>query len=74
MERFEKLDPFPILGFRMNFLKDVKRSAAAEQAFTGLRTSGVVARLAFFGDEPVARNSKAGLRLGKVQESGQGLC
>jgi len=41
-ERFEKLDPFLILGFRRNFLKGVKRTAAAEQAFTGSRTSAEV--------------------------------
>jgi hypothetical protein len=42
-ERFEKLVPFPILGLRRNFLKGVKRSAAAEQAFTGSGTSGLLA-------------------------------
>jgi len=52
VERFEKLDPFPILGFRMNFLKDVKRSAAAEQAFTGSGTSGEVLDGSGFVPEP----------------------
>jgi len=51
-ERFEKLDPFPILGLRMNFLKDVKRSGAAEQAFTGSGTSGEVLDGPGFVPEP----------------------
>jgi hypothetical protein len=51
-ERFEKLDPFPILGFRRNFLKGVKRSAAAEQAFTGSGTSGEVLDGSGFVPEP----------------------
>jgi hypothetical protein len=52
VEKFEKLDPFPILVLRRNFLKGVKRSAAAEQAFTGSRTSGEVLDGSGFVPEP----------------------
>jgi hypothetical protein len=36
-ERFEKLDPFPIVGFQRKFLKAVKRSAVAEQPYNGFK-------------------------------------
>jgi hypothetical protein len=51
-ERFEKLDPFLILGFRRKFLKGVKRSVAAERAFTGSGTSGEVLDGSGFVPEP----------------------
>ena len=51
-ERFEKLVPFPILGLRRNFLKGVKRSAAAEQPLTGSRNSEEVLEGSGFVPEP----------------------
>jgi hypothetical protein len=37
VDRFEKIDPFPILALRRNFLKSVKRPTAAEHAFYNQR-------------------------------------
>jgi hypothetical protein len=51
-ERFEKLDPFPIVGQRRNFLKGAKRSAAAEQPLMGSRTSREVLEGSGFVPEP----------------------
>jgi hypothetical protein len=51
-ERFEKLGLFTILGLQRNYLKGVKRSAAAKQPFTGSRTTGEVSEGSGFVSEP----------------------
>jgi len=59
-ERFEKLVPFLILGFRRNFLKSVKRSVAADQPFAGLRNYREVLEGSGFVPEPSHGRLKIG--------------